>query len=452
MKKTIYFLFAMLILAIAACKKDNVPDTNNDVKPVTISVKLSYEAENTALALSLEKTEVKITNLTTTQSYTATSNTDGVATFTAISPGNYDVSAVQTIAAEDYNTKAGTNVTDAVIFNGTLSRQALTQDGQLAVTLKTGRIGDLVIKQIYYSGSSAANGAVFRDQFVEIYNNSNQTLYADSLYFGQVINTATALNKIDFSKGFYQSGGQYDWSKSIGMNTTNANTGYVYTSALFMIPGTGTQHPILPGTSIIIAATALNHKSPYTGADGKAISVKDPTLTIDLSAADFEVYLGDQNGINPLASDVDNPAVPNLTVIDRGANRDLVLDALGRDGLIIFKSKVDPKTWGKFPTPEVTQIISTTKTYIQVPVNLIIDGVGLNTTVVANRIPKYMVDAIDAGETYTTGGSYSSQSVVRKTNKTVSGRIVLKDSNNSANDFGTLTKSDPSKSATSFIN
>ncbi|PTT00535.1 hypothetical protein DBR11_09625 [Pedobacter sp. HMWF019] len=450
MKRFYSFLAILLMTGMLSCKKNDNSDM--DVKPVTVSFKFSYDVDNASLGLSLEKIQVKLTNLTTSQVYNAVTGADGIATFKNLAPGNYDINSTQTLTAPDYNEKAGTNLTESIVFNGTLNRQSLTKDEQRSITLKTGRVGDLVIKQIYYAGSNVTKGAVFRDQFVEIYNNSSEVIYADSLYFGQVQNVASVATKIDQNKGFYLPAGQYDWTKSIKMNNTKANTDYVYMTTLFMIPGTGKQYPIAPGKSIIIAATAINHKSPFVGADGKTISVQDPSLTVDLSQADFEVYLGDQEGISPLASDVDNPLVPNMKVVSTGGNRDLVIDVLGRDGIVIFKTNEDPKKWPSYPTPDVTQIITTTKMYIQVPVNIIIDGVGLQHTVPASRIPKYMNDTIDAGETYVTAGSYQSQSVVRKTNKTVNGRIVLKDTNNSTNDFGTLGKADPSKSASSFIN
>jgi hypothetical protein len=439
---------AFLILGLASCKKDD----NDDVQPVSLTVKLSFDAANTAYGFSYEKTAVKITNLTTNQTYSTTAAADGTATFSSIAPGNYDISSTLSIAAADFNAVAGTNVQDAVFYNGSLSRQTVVANSQLAVTLQTSRVGDFVIKQIYYAGSSAANGAIFRDQFFEIYNNSNATLYADSLYVAQVIGNNTAATRVDLTKAYFQSSGQYDWAKSVNMSATNPNTAYIYAKTVFMIPGTGKQYPVEPGKSIIIAATALNHQSPYIGTDGKSVTVKDPSLTIDLSKADFEVYLGDQSNINPLASDIDNPSVTNVKVIDNNTNRDLILDNLGRDGLVIFKTLADVKTWPKFATPDETQITIDTKLYIQVPVQYIIDGVSLQQTVVASRIAKRLPDVLDAGETYVPAGSYSSQSVVRKTSKTVGGRVVLKDTNNSTADFGYLSKSDASKSATSFVN
>ena len=443
-----FMIFATLIIGLASCKKDN----NDDVQPVSLTVKLSFDAENAGFGFTYEKTTVKITNLTTNQTYTATAAADGTATFSSIAPGNYDLSSTLAITAADFNAKAGTNVLEDVSYNGSLTRQSVITNTQLAIILKTGRTGDFVIKQIYYAGSSATNGAIFRDQFFEIYNNSNATLYADSLYIAQVLGNNTAATKVDLTQGSYQSSGQYDWAKSLNMSSANANTNYIYAKTVFMIPGTGKQHPVAPGASIIIAATALNHQAPYTDADGKTITVKDPSLTVDLRKADFEVYLGGQPNINPLASDIDNPSVPNLVVVDNNTNRDLILDNLGRDGMVIFKTTADPKTWPKFATPEVTQIITTTKLYIQVPNQYIIDGVGLQTTVVANRIAKRLPDGLDAGETYVPSGSYSSQAVVRKTSKTVGSRVVLKDSNNSTADFGYLPKADPSKTTSSFVN
>jgi len=443
-----FIIAATLIMGLASCKKDN----NDDVKPVSLTVKIDFDAENAGFGFTYEKTNVKITNLTTNQTYTTTAAADGTAAFTQIAPGNYDLSATLAITAADFNAKTGANVQEDVAYNGSLTRQSIVTDAQLAVTLKTGRVGDFVIKQIYYAGSSASNGAIFRDQFFEIYNNSNATLYADSLYFAQVLGNNAAATKVDLSQGFFQSSGQYDWAKSQNMSSANPNTNYIYAKSIFMIPGSGKQYPVEPGKSIIIAASAQNHQAPYVGADGKAITVKDPSLTVDLSKADFEVYLGDQTNINPLASDVNNPSVTNVTVIDNNTNRDLILDNLGRDGLVLFKTTADPKTWPKFATPDVTQITINTKLYIQVPIQYVIDGVGLQHTVIASRMPKRLPDVLDAGETYIPAGSYSSQSVVRKTSKTIGTRIVLKDTNNSTSDFGYLPKSDPSKAATSFVN
>ena len=79
-----------------------------------------------------------------------------------------------------------------------------------------------------------------------------------------------------------------------------------------------------------------------------------------------------------------------------------------------------------------------------------IDAVEIITPLETSRIPKRLPTSLDVAGTFVTGGQYSSQSLVRKTAKTLNGRIVLQDSNNSASDFFTKTKADPSKPESSF--
>ncbi|WP_254555790.1 hypothetical protein, partial [Salmonella enterica] len=86
-------------------------------------------------------------------------------------------------------------------------------------------------KQIYYAGSSTTLGALFRDQFIEFYNNSDSVLYADSLYFSEITgrqnytsNTYHILGK----EGDYQ----MDWTKAPNMPTNiDPNNDYVYAKA-----------------------------------------------------------------------------------------------------------------------------------------------------------------------------------------------------------------------------
>jgi len=52
-----------------------------------------------------------------------------------------------------------------------------------------------------------------------------------------------------------------------------------------------------------------------------------------------------------------------------------------------------------------------------------------------SRIPKKLNFALDAGFTFVSEGGYSSQAVIRKTLRKVGDRRILKDSNNSTEDF-----------------
>jgi hypothetical protein len=436
------WILAGIMLTVGACKKDLGPD----VEPVNLHAQIVLDESISGPAFPLNKVSVTITNLSNNQKNVATADALGKVSFNALTPGNYDIQATLSITAAEYTAITGVFAENEIVFNGAQQSNITAQTGTLNINLIYGQLAkEWIIKQIYYAGSNTANGAIYRDQFLEFYNNSDHVLYADSLYFGQVYGINTARGSQDMSKPWFLPTGSFDWTKSIGMSNTKANDSYAYLKTLFRIPGTGKQYPVQPGTSIIIAQNAQNHQTPYTGTDGKTVSVKDPTLTIDLSKADFEVYLGNFPGINPLGSDVDNPAVTNVDAIINGGNRDLILDNPGREGIVIFKKSGNPTTWPAYPAPDQTSVTSTTTLYTQVPVADLMDAVELQQINPVSRSAKRIPLIGDAGATSVPGGSYSSQSSIRKTQTTVNGRRILKDTNNSTTDFSSLTKADPTK-------
>lgn len=441
--KKITFTILSVIVILFSCKRNDV----EDLKPVAVSVAVSFDNAYAGYNFPLKNTEVKFTNLSNGLVTSLKVDETGAVSLDKISPGNYDIEAVLTISAADYQTYTSTAAENEVVFNGVLKSQSIVQTSNaLKIVLNAGKLGDWVFKQIYYAGSHNINGAVFRDQFIEVYNNSNQVLYADSLYIVQAYGSASKLSAIDLNTGFFQSASkQYDWTKSIGMNDGKANTDYVYGENIWMIPGTGKDHPVQPGKSLIIAATAINHKAPFVGANGKTVTVKDPSLTIDLSNADFEIYLGDYPGISQLASDVDNPNVPNLKNVSILSNRDLILESKGREALFLFKSNKPQIDWKRVPAPDKREVAAGTDLYYQIPNSAVLDAVDIQPPLEADRIPKKFGATLDATFIFVSKGQYSSQSLIRKTGKTVNGRIILKDTNSSANDFTELDMPDVTK-------
>lgn len=445
-----FLLFSLLIAVLFGCRKSNI-DT---VQAVSLSVQVGYSAEDSALGLSKANIPVKLTNLVSGQENTANTNNDGIAVFASITPGNYTVSAAKNYTAEEFYAVTNVTVGSNVAYNAT-ETQAINTNANVKLLLQSGKIGDLVFKQIYYAGSNTKTGATFRDLFVEIYNNSNQTIYLDSLYFG---NTQASNTKI--SAG----GVPLNWTTVIGgmpANVGDANKDYLYFRHLFMIPGTGKQNPLLPGKSIIIASTAVDHTKPYAGADGNPIgptggNVLDPTLTVDLSSANFETYLADYKRANysgtgtfkPFNSDVDNPHVPNVIVLNALGSSEWTMDARGYEDVVMFKAPgINIANRPIYSLP-----VSGTNPSMQVPLTVdIIDAVEVISPLETDRINKRLPIGLDAAGAFVTGGQYSSQSLIRKTAKTVEGRRILQDTNNSANDFETKTKADPSKTDASFM-
>jgi hypothetical protein len=440
------YMAGIMAMLMASCKKDHEPA----VHPIAITVQAAYSPDQAALGLSLKSIPVTISNNTNGQSYNAATDESGLASFASVVPGNYIVQATITFTAEQYQSVTGVPAAASVTFNASVNAN-IQSDQAIQLVLTPGRIGDLVFKQLYYAGSNTSTGASFRDEFAEIYNNSNDTIYLDSLYFGN-----TWSNNKTVASGAVT----FDWSQSIGMpaGIGDPSKDYIYARYLFMIPGSGNDHPLPPGQSIVIAQTALNHTQPYTDNAGNPQGITNPALTVDLSQADFETYLVDykrEKSANPATFtpyrwDLDNPSVPNVAVISVVSGNDWVFDAPGREDFFMFKTGENVSAWPSYPDPTVTAVTSTTNVYKQIPVKYVLDAVEIITPVAANRIPKRLPVSLDGAGTFVTGGQYSSQSLIRKTAKTLDGRVILQDTNNSANDFDTKQKADPSKSAASF--
>ncbi|MNL05008.1 hypothetical protein D3C87_1255880 [compost metagenome] len=123
----------------------------------------------------------------------------------------------------------------------------------------------------------------------------------------------------------------------------------------------------------------------------------------------------------------------------------MILDNLGRDSYVIFKVDGNQKVkeWPQYNEPLKTTPPSTATKYTQVPVKYIIDGIDVQPNTADDRIPKKLGAMIDAGFTFAPLGKYTSQSIIRKTEKTVSGRKVLKDTNNSKEDFDVFDLAQP---------
>jgi hypothetical protein len=453
-------VIAVMMTLAAGCRKD---DLKTGVQPINVMVKVSYSSFLQQFTFPLEKIKVTLRNDISSDELSAQTDKNGIAVFNQVASARYNVTATLTLDKATYEAITGEAVTQEEVHlnatQGNLLLNPLTNN-VLELELHKATVGDWVMKQIYYAGSHTQNGAVNRDQFIEIYNNSNVVLYADSLYFGQLMGNNTRFETVDMSKSYYVKESaealykQFNWGMSIGITPSDASAykNYVYMKSLYRIPGTGKQYPVQPGESFIVATTAINHKAPFVDANGKSITVKDPSLTIDLSQANFEVYLG--NVIpNPIATDIDNGLIPNVLVIEPG-NRDLVLDPTGRDALVIFRTEkslplfgdaVTAKGFGYYPDPTVTTIDGNTSFYYQIPNDIIIDAVQIQnpSPTATQRVARKLGNSLDAGPTNVPDGQYTSQSLIRKTLKTVSGRKILMDTNNSASDFDFFTLAQP---------
>jgi len=114
--------------------------------------------------------------------------------------------------------------------------------------------------------------------FLELYNNSDTTIYLDGLTLGNGKMLIT-------SQGSYNTCTDYT-------DMLNDSTG-VWAADLFRFPGSGRDYPVPPGGAVVLATDAVDHR------------IVNDSAT-DLTHADFE-FIG--------PSDVDNPVVPNMITL-----------------------------------------------------------------------------------------------------------------------------------------
>lgn len=262
------------------------------------------------------------------------------------------------------------------------------------------KVSPLVFSEIFFAGT---NPFYFRNQFYEIYNNSDETIYLDGLYFAN-LTPATATTTLP------------TWPAEDGSN-------YAYAERIWKIPGNGTTYPLQPGESFSIAQWAANHQLPQYS----------PTSPINCFPAEFEFNM-------------DNPNFPGQPAVDmthvfynasasKGTLPQYLVSVFG-GAYVIFRvpegQVYDPVNNASLRTRNLGS--TSTMQYAKIPIPYILDAVeaGNNqNSINAKRVPS----VLDAGMTYV-GATYNSLGVARKVGATnADGSPIYTDSNNSTEDF-----------------
>lgn len=392
-----------MVIQFASCQKEE--------ESVLGSLEVTVNSSETYATLDTKEIEVKLTNTFDNSVVKVNTNSVGIAKFSDLAPGTYTVSATKVLKAEEAFVFTGLNkeVTlnalkaDIIILPKEAKIESIVLDG------KSG--GALIIREIYSTGAANDTYAImFKDQFVEIYNNSEDVQYVDGLYLAYLAP---------------QRAGS-DPTKEVV--TTLPIGDYVYASKIIQFPGTGTQYPVAPGKAVRIAVNAVNY-----------LESKPLAYTTDNSTANFDTY-----AINWLQSlgrtgnayfDIDNPNVPTMNCIYLFIANNGFFNLDNAPSLALLKLDSNPAIEANITLdPDITSQLF----YVKLPTSGIIDGVDVLETASANAY-KRLPTKIDAGFTYVIDlgkSSYTGKSVRRKVSKTLpDGRVVLMDTNNSGNDF-----------------
>ncbi|MFA8434689.1 MAG: DUF4876 domain-containing protein [Marinifilaceae bacterium] len=270
-----------------------------------------------------------------------------------------------------------------------------------------------VISEVFFAGTQTPEKEQYlRDQYIEIYNNSDKTLYADGLCIGE---TEFGCN----------------WVRTNSELSPNLISTRTVIDAVYRIPGNGKDHPVLPGQTILLCDIAKNHKT-------------DNANSFDLSGADFEWYDDD-------SKDIDVAEVPNLEKVYSSSATIFGLHSRGEKSFLLFKLDKTAKQFleeNDYDYSYLFQYNSFSKTMNQnaydIPNESIIDAVGCATP--SSFLWNVLDPSLDLSWTHS-GDSDEKRwrhSVRRKvSHKETNGRIVLIDTNNSALDFTATAEPTP---------
>lgn len=400
-KHLLLFSLILSILFFAACEKDDTREISQ------VRLGLSITAPDGMDSKTIGKVVYTLTDVSTgnTQTFTPT---EGTAIEVSVPAGIYHI---------DVEGKATTSLNDRTVESEIQGRiENLSVNGDMQQNIPTYiRIGvkGFVIAEIAIGGTLDATGDTYTgDSYFRIYNNSDETLYADGLVIAQ-----TSMTTDD----------KQNYTPDLIKDAVTINVAY-------MIPGSGKDHPVKPGEFLLVCANARNHKE---------INPR----SFDLSKADFEWY---DNPDNDPDSDTDNPLVANLIpLIGYGTdwqpavqgNHGYIIGFLGEKGLTpeqyIAKYKYN---YSYILSVEGFDPITMEEEGYLFPNLWITDAVQL----CAKEDYQWSVlsPSLDAGYTYMAESSYNNaqKCVRRKADKT---SRKLTDTNNSSQDFEPVGEADP---------
>jgi hypothetical protein len=143
------------------------------------------------------------------------------------------------------------------------------------LTLAPDRRGSLLIGEVYGTAPFVAEVQWNYHHYLEIYNNSDTTVYLDGMTLGKAYSVRGEISP---------------YHTCVEMEPFRVDPDGVWAVEFHRFPGSGAEYPLAPGAIAVVAQDAIDHSQYH------------PSFP-DLTHADFEL-LG--------SADVDNPAVPNM--------------------------------------------------------------------------------------------------------------------------------------------
>ena len=284
--------------ALSSCDDDdNKSEYSYD--GIDVFINMTSDVDGAVSSADLDGCVITLTSVKNKDTYTFTVSKDALSE-------NASGKVKVYVPADTYDISLEKNTDDKTIFirkeNVTIKAANQNVDVKLISTVAQSKDYQFIFSEIFFNGERNAGRMMHPDQYMVLYNPTDNVLYADGLAIGCTMQ-ASCTEKESWYDEYY-------------------NAGKVPVHGIIVIPGSGYDVPVKPHDKIVIAFTATNHtetegsyeeKNEETG-ETKTVTYKYENA-VDLSGADFEIY-------DPqlYKSDVDNPEVPNVLEIYPAAN------------------------------------------------------------------------------------------------------------------------------------
>ena len=407
MNKFLFNVLAALMLSVGvfftSCSDD-------DENLVTVKFSAAPMVEGTLSVAQLNGMNVVFTDIRNQDKTTGTLDAAGQCeVLLAIS--TYDISIEETIKnAEGDDVVVATRMENVSISETTQTIEAKVN------SLPAKALGkNFIFSEIFFNGERNSGRMMHPDQYIVVFNPTNETLYADGLSVAVTMHLA--------------------WQDKAMWYDEYYNSGRVPVGGFITVPGSGKEHPVAPGERFVIAFNAVDH----TKTEGYDHAV-------DLSGADFEVYYG------PDAKDVDNPEVPNVLLTENGDSYGFFFQPRGYVSPLMFKlengTQATVQAFMKAHTTRSKTLVpadeekGTPEAIIEIDIlsidtKDIIDGV--QTSDVPQDVKTRVVpETVDRGK-FLVNGCHRQELAIRKTIK-VGDKTFYQDTNNSTEDFEDVNK------------
>ncbi len=335
-------LMPLMLVAVSAClgNTELVTPPREPVTSITLEFRADSEDAATAAALGwangIRRAAVTVTPNDTTQTARVVQATDSGSLLLNQLSGSYGIHAERWLT--DSERALLPRGDDAVGFIAKTGFSTSTASGRMNVEMRASRRHGVVISEFKDDPIEVPyEGTYFFSGYLRLYNNADTTIYLDGMLIGAGL-----------AEGFDYPNSPCSFYLPYSLDPLG-----VWVNQLYKLPGRGTDYPLAPGASAVVATDAIDHRPLFS-------------IGLDLRAADFEFYAG--------ATDVDNPAVPNAVDVGTWSNplgHGLIWSILAKVAILarpfdlatMKKDFLVSGTWARVPASALLDVMAMKTTY-----------------------------------------------------------------------------------------